>query len=276
MPCTIKSLSNAVGCEVIGVDLKFAASTDIELIIKALNEKLVSVIRNQILSPSELVEVARQFGNLAPQHMSNLMLKDEPAICEINSAHAAIDADGKPKLIGEGNWHVDHTNLERPPKYTILYAKKLPSKGGDTGFADMQKAFASLSKAEQKKLIGLKSYNGLLSKPEHTSESDLKKYGATKVHPFSRTQPETGKKSIYCHPQKLAFLGGMSPEASQDLILKLQAKTINENNTYRHKWRLGDLIIWDNRGVMHKAFYDYDHKEERIMHRVLIEGEVPF
>ena len=68
----------------------------------------------------------------------------------------------------------------------------------------------------------------------------------------------------------------MSPEASQDLILKLQAKTINENNTYRHKWRLGDLIICDNRGVMHKAFYDYDHKEERILHRVLIEGEVPF
>ena len=124
-------------------------------------------------------------------------------------------------------------------------------------------------------MIGLKSHNGLLSRPDHTSEQDLEKYGATKIHPFIRTHPVTGKKSIYCHPQKLAFIEGMTPEESQDLILSLQARTINKNTTYRHVWEPGDLVIWDNRGVMHKAFHDYDHTEGRVMHRILIEGEIP-
>ena len=74
----------------------------------------------------------------------------------------------------------------------------------------------------------------------------------------------------------MLFIEGMTPEESQDLILNLQARTINENTTYRHVWESGDLVIWDNRGVMHKAFHDYDHTEGRIMHRILIEGEIPF
>ena len=275
MPFDIRPLSSAVGCEVVGVDLKTASEADMETIISALDEKLVLAIRHQKLLPNELAAVARRFGNLAPQHMSDLMLAEETSICELNSANAPVDKDGKPKLIGEGNWHVDHTNLEQPPKYTMLYAKKLPAKGGDTGFANMQKAFALLPESEQEQLIGLKSHNGLLSKPVHTSKQDLEKYGSTKIHPFIRTHPVTGKKSIYCHPQKLAFIEGMTPEESQELILNLQARTINENTTYRHVWQSGDLVIWDNRGVMHKAFHDYDHTEGRIMHRVLIEGEMP-
>jgi taurine dioxygenase len=275
MTIEINPLSDALGAEVLGVDMRNPSDDEVDAIEKALNEYLMVVIRGQKLTPGEYANAARKFGDLAPQHMTELLMEGHPDICVLDSSKAALKPDGKPKLVGEGNWHVDHTNLERPPKYTVLYAEKLPSSGGDTGFANMQKAFASLPAEEQERLSKLKSANGLLNKPDYTSEEHMEQYGKPKIHPFIRTHPATGKKAIYCHPQKLAYIEGMSPEDSRALILDLQARTINKSTMYRHKWKPGDLVIWDNRGVMHKAFYDYDHTEGRIMHRILVEGEVP-
>ena len=147
--------------------------------------------------------------------------------------------------------------------------------GGDTGFANMQKAFESLPEDEQAELLQLKTANALVGKPAHTTDEDMEKYGTLKIHPLIRTHPATGKKAIYCHPQKVAYIEGMDRETSLDLIADLQARTINTATMYRHKWQPGDMLICDNRGAMHRAFRDYDHTEGRVMHRILIEGEVP-
>ena len=140
MTIQITPVSDAIGCEVSGVDLKTATDGEINEIVAGLDEHLLAIVRTQNLSPVEYAVAARRFGDLAPQHMSDLKSDEEPSICVLDSSKAALDKAGRPRLVGEGNWHVDHTNLDRPPKYTMLYAKKLPSKGGDTGFANMQKA----------------------------------------------------------------------------------------------------------------------------------------
>ena len=95
-------------------------------------------------------------------------------------------------------------------------------------------------------------------------------------HPFIRTHPETGKKAIYVHPGKLAHFDGMAPDESQTFINDLLARTVTPDVTYRHQWRPGDLVLWDNRATLHLAHRDYDVKEGRVMHRVILQGEVPF
>lgn len=271
----ITPLSDALGAEVTGLDLNQASNEDITALEDAVHENLVLVVRDQNMTPGQYRDAASRFGKLAPQHMTDLLMKDYPEICRLDSSIAPLKEDGSPRLIGAGNWHTDHTNFELPPKYTLLYAEKLPSKGGDTGFANMQKAFESLDDDEQAKLLKMKTANALVGKPDHTSEEDMEKYGKPKIHPFIRTHPATGRKAIYCHPQKIAYIEGMDRDTSLELIDDLQARTINKNTMYRHKWRHGDFLICDNRGAMHKAFHDYDHTEGRIMHRILIEGEVP-
>lgn len=275
MELAINPLSDALGAEITGINLNDPEEGIIDAIKDAVHEHLVVVIRNQSMTPAQYASAASRFGTMAEQHMSDLMMKDQPRICRLDSSIVPLDENGKPKLIGSGNWHTDHTNFKRPPKYTILYAEKLPRKGGDTGFANMQKAFESLSENEQAKLLQLKTANALVGKPAHTTDEDMDKYGTPKIHPFIRTHPATGKKAIYCHPQKVAYIEGMDRETSLDLIADLQARTINSSTMYRHKWQPGDMLICDNRGAMHRAFHDYDHTEGRIMHRILIEGEVP-
>ena len=148
----------------------------------------------------------------------------------------------------------------------------LPSQGGDTGFANMQTAYAALPAYEQASLAALKTVNKI-EDHDYVSAQDRAKFGAPQVHPLIRTHPATGKKALYVHPGKLERIEGMEPEESLAFVNGLLERVIQPAVTYQHKWRLGDVLLCDNRAVLHLAYHDYDHREGRVMHRAILEGE---
>lgn len=276
MPLTITPLSGALGAEATGIDLAEPVSQeDVAVMEAALDAHLVLVVRDQFYSPDQYLTAVRHFGNTMAQHLTEMLMEDHPEIAVLDSSETKVGPDGIFAPVGAREWHTDHTNHERPPKYTALYAVKLPASGGDTGFANMQRAYEALPASAQADLAA-RTVVTKIENRNYVSAEARAKYGKPREHPLVRTHPSTGKKALYFHPGKVRNLDGMEPDESLEFIDDLLKRTITPDVTYRHKWRPGDMVIWDNRAVLHIAHRDYDPAEGRVMHRVLIEGEVPF
>ncbi len=279
MSMILTPLPGLFGVEATGVDLSAEVSeADADALREALRERLVMVIRGQNLTPARYVDGMKIFGAPMHQHLSKLLMPEHPEIAVLDSRVANTTRDdGKIMPIGSRDWHTDHTNHARPPKMTVLYAVKLPSAGGDTGFANMQAAYAGLDAGEQARLAQLKTVNSIEQDVGYVDEATRASFtAAPQTHPFIRTHPETGKKAIYVHPGKLACLEGWEADASKSFVNGLLERVLTPDVTYRHKWRPGDLVIWDNRALLHVAHTDYDPGEGRILHRMCLEGDVPF
>lgn len=275
MPLSVNSLSDSIGAEVNGADLSQPVSDDeLDMIKQALIDHLVIVVRDQKLNPPQLLAALRLFGDTMEQHLTDTLMEAHPEIAVLDSRAMPPDKQGRIIPFGGRDWHTDHTNHSRPPKYTALYAIKLPATGGDTSFANMHVAYASLPGAEREKLAGLQTVNKI-EDFGYISEEARAKFGTLPVHPLIRTHPDTGKKALYVHPGKLERIVGWEPDESQTFINGLLDRVIGEENTYRHQWRQGDLLLCDNRAVLHLAHRDYDMNEGRVMHRVILQGEVP-
>lgn len=277
MTLTITPLSDALGVEATGIDLTGPVSQDdVAVLERALDENLVLVVRDQHFTPAQYLTAVRLFGDTMAQHLTDMLMKEHPEIAVLNSAETKVAPDGVFAPVGAREWHTDHTNHKRPPKYTALYAVKLPkSGGGDTGFANMQRAYAALPPDMQADL----AKHTVVTKIEnraYVSAEDRAKYGKPQTHPLVRTHPATGKKALYFHPGKVRNFEGMDEAASEKFVNELLRLAIKPAVTYRHKWWPGDMVLWDNRAVLHIAHRDYDPAEGRIMHRVLIEGEAPY
>ena len=276
MALELRKMSGTFGVEVTGIDLAEGVSAnEASLLQAALRDRLVMVIKNQNLSPKQYVDGIKVFGEPMHQHLAKLLMDEHPEIAVLDSRVAnSKSADGKIMPIGSKDWHTDHTNHAKPPKMTVLYAVKLPKEGGDTGFANMQAAFSGLEEVEQSHLLSLKTVNVLEQNLSYVDDKTRQSLPPQK-HPFIRTHPETGKKAIYVHPGKLAHFEGMSPSESKALLNSLLDRVLKPHITYRHKWSMGDLVIWDNRATLHVAHTDYDPSEGRILHRICLEGDVP-
>ena len=277
MPLSLSPLTGTIGIEATGVDLAGpVGAEDIAAMQDALHEHLVMVVRDQTLTPAQYLDAVSLFGDLMDQHLTELLMPEHPKIAVLDSRRAKRVLDGEIVPIGAKDWHTDHTNHARPPKMTALYAVQLPSKGGDTGFANMQAAYAALPQDSQAELSAMTTVNVIEQDTDYVNETTRASLTREpQRHPFIRTHPETGKKAIYVHPGKLAHIDGMTPEDSHSFVNDLLERTITPDVTYRHKWRPGDLVIWDNRGTLHLAHRDYDVTEGRVLHRVILEGEVP-
>lgn len=277
MSISVTPMTDLFGAEVTGVDLSGPVSDDdAETLRAALRDHLVIVVRDQNLSPSQYLEATKVFGSPVEQHLSKLLMEDHPEIAVLDSRVANTKKDGKIFPIGSKAWHTDHTNHAKPPNMTVLYGVKLPAQGGDTGFANMHAAFDKLDVDEQAELAKLKTVNVIEQQADYIDDETRRTHtAAPQTHPFIRTHPETGKKAIYVHPGKLAHFEGWEAEASKDMLKQLLERVLTDDITYRHKWRPGDMVIWDNRSLMHVAHSDYDPSEGRILHRIILEGEVP-
>ena len=275
MPASFISLSDCIGAELTGVDLSLGADSNLAKVIEAaLVQDLVLVIRDQRLTPTQLLQAVAMLGPIMPQHLINLRLPGHPEIVVLDSRNTKAGADGKVVPIGARDWHTDHAHQERPPNFTALYALRLPDRGGDTSFANMQAAFASLPKAEQAELETLTIITKIDDR--YSSNEDAVVHAEPRRHPLVRTHPVTGRKAIYFHPGMVARIDGMTAEESRLYLERLLDRAIEAEFIYRHQWELGDLVIMDNRGQMHVAHTDYDFASGRTLHRVLVEGEVPY
>ncbi|MEC8371990.1 MAG: TauD/TfdA family dioxygenase, partial [Pseudomonadota bacterium] len=275
MAVSITPLSKNIGAEVTGVDFSQPlTAADLADIKQALLDHLVMVVRDQSLDPKQLLAATRLFGETMEQHLTDTLMDGHPEIAVLDSSKMPSDKQGRVIPFGARTWHTDHTNHEHPPKYTALYAINLPASGGDTSFANMNFGYTALPREEQASLLDLQTVNKI-EDFGYIGEEARVKFGTLPVHPLIRTHPETGKKALYVHPGKLERIVGRDPNESQTFINNLLDRVITPENTYRHKWRLGDLLFCDNRAVLHRAHKDYDMAEGRVMHRVILRGDRP-
>ena len=275
MSLSLKPLADALGVEVRGIDLSEPVPDEVvETLKQSLRDRLVLVVRDQNLSAEQYLSAVRLFGETMEQHLSDLLMEDHPEIAVLDSRQSPMGDDGRGIPLGSKDWHTDHTNHAKPPKMTAMYSLALPRSGGDTGFANMHLAYEALSKAEKAQLDPLKTVNRIENN-SYVSDEHKKRFGVVQVHPLIRTHPETGRKAIYIHPGKTAKIEGLDEDKSKAFVNRLMTQAIQPEITYRHQWQLGDLVIWDNRSISHVAYRDYDHKEGRIMQRVILAGDTP-
>jgi taurine dioxygenase len=273
----ISPLSKHTGAAVEGVDL--AHPVDLETqdeLYQAFVENSVLVIRAQSLKADQFLKAIGIFGTVFPQHNTRFALPECPQIHYLsNQDH--FD-DGKRYIPGEG-YHTDHSNEAVPPKATVLLAVELPDKGGDTQFVNMQMAYKALPSDMKKRLANLEAVHVYQSKHSERklmslSSEDQKKVPPAVLHPLVRRHPVTGRKSLYLNPLRIESIIGMSDSEALPLLDELMAHAVQEKFQYRHRWQQGDLVMWDNRCLVHKANGDYDHRQRRYLYRVMLQDDI--
>jgi taurine dioxygenase len=278
MNVVITNLTDHTGVEVHGIDLTATVDTETRARLnQAFVQRSVLVIRGQTLSPHQLLDAVRLFGDVFPQHNTRFALPDCPEIHFISNQDKF--PDGRRYIPGEG-WHTDHSNDARPPKATILHAVTLPSTGGDTQFANMAAAYDALPEAVRRRLEGVSAIHVYQS--SHSARQLMALPSAAKervpnavLHPIIRTHPESGRRSIYINPIRIEGILGLDHKEALPLLDELLAHATAPRFQYRHEWKAGDLVMWDDRCLLHKANGDYDMNELRYLHRVMLKGDVP-
>ena len=269
----IRRMGPQIGVEVTGVDVKTIDDKGFAPIYQAWLDYNVMVVRDQDLTIRDFLRYSRRFGPVVPHPSKSTRHPEYPEITMLGVNK--FDADGK--IIdaiyrrGAEGWHTDGAYNQYPFKATQLYALAVPSRGGNTLFANGYAAYDALPERLKRRFdgaIGAFSYGGrrggsaLLNK----EDQDWKPV----FHPIFRTHPETGRKSLYFDPGKIVDIVGLDRSESDPLIAELKECMIQPEAEYHHVWRKGDIVIWDNRCSYHKAAGDYPPEEDRIHWRVSI------
>jgi len=282
MAVHIKNLNAALGAEVAGVDLSEPLpQTDIDAIGAAWRERLVVVFHGQNLSDPQLIAFSRNFGELDPPGPNPYGEPFNKAHPELNVISNVIE-NGKPVgNLGDGEavWHADMTYVEVPPKAALLHALEVPppEAGGNTYFADMFAAYATLPAALQQAVAGKTAVHdasrnsaGMLRKGYKEVTDVRQTVGAH--HPLVRTDPKTGRKALFLGRRPNAYVPGLSVAESEALLDALWAHATQPRFTMCHRWQVGDLLMWNNLSVLHRRD-PFDPKSRRIMHRSQIKGD---
>ena len=273
----ITPLSDHTGAEVTGLDLTKPVDPDTKATLnRAFADRHVLVMREQHFDPDQFKVAAQVFGELQIHDKREQHVPGYPDVYYVSND---IFKDGKRIIPGE-TFHTDHSNHPRPPKATTLFAVDLPSSGGDTQYVNMHDAYDDLPDATKRKIDGLKAmhvYQSKYSPRELTglNEDSRKQLPPPGVHPLVRTHPENGRKALFLNPVRMEAIVGMEDADALKLIDELMQHATQKKYEYRHKWRHGDWVMWDNRSVMHQANPDYDMRERRFLYRLMLKGEVP-
>jgi len=222
------------------------------------------VIRGQKhLTPAQLQAAGELFGELMEDQNRRYLVDGFPLISVLDNRHK--DSKGQPaKMAGNATWHTDHTNQERPPKFTMLYAVAVPEKGGETSVCNSRAAYEALPEDLKRKIDGMKTENTLISSARfNIANPDIVKdqLESTKpptIHPLVRTHPDTGTKAVWFHKSKTETVTGLTPEETQEFLQDLTDKITQPQFCYAHQYQPGDLLIIDDRASLHKAGFAAD------------------
>jgi taurine dioxygenase len=276
-PLTITPLTGHTGVEVIGIDFTQPIDSETRAILqRAFVEHHVLVMRDQHFKPDEFKAAVELFGEIQPHDKKEHHVPGYPGIDYVSNDEIV---DGRRIIPGE-TFHTDHSNHPRPPKATTLFAVNLPRSGGDTQYVNMHDAFDDLPANTKQKIDGLKAVHVYLSKYSprplgKISEESRRNLPPPGIHPLVRTHPENGRKALFLNPVRMQSIVGMQDEEALALINDLMRHATRKKYEYRHRWRHGDWVLWDNRSVMHQANPDYDMNERRYLYRLMLKGETP-
>ncbi len=252
---TITKAGVNLGARVEGLDLRTMEPDEVrKLLLPVLLEHHVVVIPGEMLAIDELERFARAWGDLLEHPATRV--EQTPFIQLIMS-----EGEGDDRL---GVWHSDMTWHPTPPKITMLQARKLPSEGGGTIFANQHLAYDAFPEHLRSQLDeAMAWHSGKVFNPDMP----------VTLHPAIRTHDETGRKALYVNMPFTKTIEGMDDAAGRELILRTVLHATQPEFTYRHDWEVGDLVLWDNRSVMHAPIRDYS--ERRVMYRAVVAGDAP-
>jgi taurine dioxygenase len=231
------------------------------------------VVPGQQLEIEDFLRYSRRFGVVVPHPSKSTRHPEYPEITFLGVNKFGPDGQLDMAIYRRGaeGWHTDGAYDAEPFKATQLYALAVPSRGGDTFFASMYAAYDALPAPLRARLegrLGAFTYGGRRKATALLDEAD--RNWTPVFHPIIRVHPETGRKGLYFDPGKILRIEGLEAQESDDLIEELTARMIQPEGEYRHRWRRGDIVIWDNRCSYHKAAGDYPPEEDRVHWRVSI------
>jgi taurine dioxygenase len=271
------SLTGApLGAELSGIDLRTIDDDDFAAIYRAWLDHQVLLVRNQQLSDGDLIAFSRRFGilDLAPvQENGRRSVEGYPEIYIVSNVvenGVAIGSLGS----GEAVWHTDMSYLADPPKASALFALEVPETGGDTMFCTMHGAWEALPAPLQQRIEGLQvkhdgTYNSGGYVRAGVTPTDDPRTAPGTLHPLVRVHPETGRRGLYLGRRRNAYIDGLTLEESDALLDEIWRHATDDRLTWRHHWRPGDLVLWDNRCTMHRRDA-FDSAARRVMHRTQI------
>jgi taurine dioxygenase len=280
LPFEIRPLSPLMAAEILGLDLSQPVDDAMrDAILAALNRYKVLVFRDQNLPAAAQADFTRRFGELEPHVNRDFRSAGIPEVHPVNN----LDENKRPsrgiKNIGNYAWHTDKSYMARPSLATLLYAVQLPPDGGDTEFADLQAAYDALPEERKQRLQPLRvvhswerSRQKSGSKPATAEE---KRDAPPVTHPLIRTHPATGRKGLYIG-NHTSHIEGWPIDQGEALLAELLDFATQPQFVYRHRWRPGDMVMWDNRCLVHRAIANFDmDRHARVLNRTVVRGDVP-
>jgi len=270
-------LSPEFGSEVFGLDLGRATDDELAAVRRTLVDRKVLFFRDQHLDDDGQVRLGRRIGELTASH---------PVVGGVDEAHPEIYALDSADNGFADVWHTDVTFMRRPPLGSILRAVTLPPSGGDTSWADTQLAYRSLSApvrrlADQLTAVhdGNREFGYYLAQRRGGRGSVWDGEVVTRLdpveHPVVRVHPETGLRGLFVNPGFTSHIVGVSDAESRGILDLLYAHLTKPEHIVRHRWRAGDVVMWDNRSIAHYANRDYG-SAHRVMHRITLRGDEPY
>jgi taurine dioxygenase len=276
---TVVPARHAFGAEIEDVDLQTIDNDDFSSIYRAWLDHSVLLFRGQILTDDDLIAFSEKFGELdwAPvQESGRRFVEGHPEIYVVSN----VIKNGEPigsLGAGEAAWHTDMSYLPDPPKASILYALEVPPVGGNTYFCNMYRAYELLPeelKRRTERLVlkhdGTYNSGGYVRQGVAAADNPITSRGA--FHPLVCTHPEAKRRALYLGRRRNAYIDGLSLQDSESLLDQLWSYATREEFAWRNEWRVGDLVLWDNRCTMHRRD-SFDPTARRIMHRTQIKSE---
>jgi taurine dioxygenase len=275
MSIEVTPLSIGIGAEISGVDLKAPGADARAAIYRAyLDHRIIVMHGQEGLSTDDVMAASRILGReLEPHVFTRYHHPDTPLVMVLSNRK---DDTGKEKGLRDAGsfWHSDVSYKEIPAKATLLYALEVPDEGGDTLFCDMALAYDGLTDAMKQRLDGMTAVHNYAHTPREIFKSGEVTPPPDCVHPVIRTNPETGRKSIYINPSYTVRIEGLSDAESVALKDEIFAHCMKDDYCMRYKWRAGDVVAWDNAASMHAATTDkLDPNRHRTIWRTIISGE---
>lgn len=286
-PLTMTRLAEPIGAEIHGVDLAAGVSDQAYAFIRdALNEYSVIVLRGQDITPDQQKQFARQLGEMRTSFYNRYGVPEHPELTIVSN----ITRDGEAIGIADAGmlWHTDGSYLKTPDMYTVLYGVQIPQLDGkplgDTVFASTWRAYEALPQEMKARLAGLRAVHSFTSHMEKKrAKGQLKRAALTAEqraalpdvdHPVVRRHPVNGRPCLFVTEGHTSAIAGL-PQAQSDELLEFLTRHVQRPEfQYRHSWKPGDLIVWDNCAVQHLAVFDYGDIPRRL-HRAGILGPVP-
>ena len=285
---TVRPSKAPLGAEILGVDLsKDIGDAVFREIVDLFHEHEVVFFRNQRLAPEQHVAFSRRFGELELHVRKDCCRPGFPELFVVSN----VLENGKP--IGSQDaglfWHSDLCYMSEPSRGSLFYAREVPHDAqgkpvGDTLFASATAAFSALPESDKRKLQGLKAVNSYAqgyyrdrkSGPRKQLTEEQQKRTPDVEHPIVRTHPFTGRKCLFLNEGYTSRVAGMDAMESDALLARLFEHATRPEYVYRHQWRVGDFLMWDNCSVQHRAVMDYQLPQRRLMERATLCGTAPY